>query len=255
MPTLLSQLLCALAAAGLAFTAGIGLLAFAKFYGFLFLGPPRRRESVTGPRVTAGRLIRLPSLWALGAVVALLGTVAPWEIRALARALEQIVHFNAAATAVSHPLVLGPVFKSFSVLAPTWLTLVLPAYAILAALIGRRLGRRHTVRRAPVWVTGSGADLARVQYRPSAYSNPLRVVLRGPLGFRAQLVPSERGDSFELQTRVVLAVDRFLYEPVTRGALVASRCVRRFQSGRLSSYLLYMLLALIAGLALIPILH
>ena len=42
MPTLLSQLLCALAAAALVFTAGLGLLAFAKYYGFIFLGRARR---------------------------------------------------------------------------------------------------------------------------------------------------------------------------------------------------------------------
>ena len=41
MPTLLSQLLCALAAAALALTAGLGLLAFAKYYGFVFLARAR----------------------------------------------------------------------------------------------------------------------------------------------------------------------------------------------------------------------
>src|SRR6202044_2942459 len=41
MPTLLSKLLCALAAAALAFTAGLGLLAFAKYFGFSFLGQAR----------------------------------------------------------------------------------------------------------------------------------------------------------------------------------------------------------------------
>src|SRR5579875_3686327 len=41
MPTLLSRLLCALAAATLALTAGLGLLAFAKFYSFIFLGEAR----------------------------------------------------------------------------------------------------------------------------------------------------------------------------------------------------------------------
>ena len=43
MPTLLSRLLCALAAAALALTAGLGLLAFAKYYSFIFLGRARER--------------------------------------------------------------------------------------------------------------------------------------------------------------------------------------------------------------------
>ena len=158
---------------------------------------------------------------------------------------------------ISHPLVLGPVFEKFSVLAPTWLMIVIPAYATVALLIALAQ-RPRGARRAPVWVTGSGAELAAVQYRPSAYSNPMRVILRGPLGYRSRLVTSTDGDGDErpvLQRTVVLAVDRFLYQPITQLTLALAGRVRRIQSGRLSSYLLYMLMALILALALIPILR
>ena len=203
------------------------------------------------------RALRAGSLWGLGLVILFLGTAAPWEIHALGSGLEGILGFNPATTALSHPLVLGPVFQKFSVLAPTWLTIVLPSYAVLAMLFGWLAGGRRSVRRAPVWVTGSGADLAAVQYRPSSYSNPIRVVLRGPLGFRTAVVPRGEGtpEEMELQSSVVLAFDRFLYRPLANLALAASARVRRFQSGRLSIYLLYMMIALISALALIPILH
>jgi len=176
--------------------------------------------------------------------------------------LQGLLGFDPASTTISHPLVLDPVFKEFSVLAPTWLSIVLPAYALLAVLIVRatrgRSVRRAPVRRAPVWVTGSGAELAAVQYRPSAYSNPMRVILRGPLGYRTRLTVTETGDSdreFTLDTRVVLAIDRFLYAPAAALALRIAAIVRAFQSGRLSLYLLYMLTALIIALCLIPILR
>jgi hypothetical protein len=101
-----------------------------------------------------------------------------------------------------------------------------------------------------------------VQYRPSAYSNPMRVILRGPLGYRTRLITPDPSDAETdpdrrpvLQRTVVLAVDRFLYAPVTGLALAASARVRRLQSGQLSTYLLYMLISLILALALIPILH
>jgi formate hydrogenlyase subunit 3/multisubunit Na+/H+ antiporter MnhD subunit len=253
MPTLLSQLLCALAAAALALTAGLGLLAFAKYYSFIFLGHAR------------GALVALrePSRWplgigALGVVLLFLGTLAPWEIHVLGSGLEELLGFNLATTTISHPLVLGPVFKEFSVLAPTWLSIVLPAYAALAVLIAFVTGRRRGVRRAPVWVTGSGAELAAVQYRPSAYSNPMRVILRAPLGYHSGLTrgPGGRpGRELTLETRVVFAIDRFLYEPITAIALRVAGWVRATQSGRLSAYLLYMLIALIAALSLVPILR
>jgi len=257
MPTLLSQLLCALAAAALALTAGLGLLAFAKYYSFIFLGPAREKLAA----------LREPSRWplgigALGVLTLFLGTLAPWEIHVLGSGLQELLGFDVASTVISHPLVLGPVFKEFSVLAPTWLSIVLPAYALLAILIVRatrgRSVRLSPVRRAPVWVTGSGAELSAVQYRPSAYSNPMRVILRGPLGYRTRLTTT--GDQNDaprllLDTRVVFAVSRFLYAPVTALALRIAERVRALQSGSLSAYLLYMLIALIAALSLVPILR
>jgi hydrogenase-4 component B len=251
MPTLLSQLLCALAAAALAFTAGIGLLAFAKYYGFMFLGPARaaRRKLVSLPRSQV-------SLWLPGTLILFLGTIAPWEIHALGSGLRSLLGFDPAGSAISHPLVLGPVFRDFSVLAPTWLSIVLPAYALTVVAIAYASGRRG-VRRAPVWVTGSGAQLPAVQYRPSAYSNPMRVVLRGPLGYRTRIADRGSADPSELvlQSGVVNAVDRFLYQPVVRLALAASTRIRRLQSGRLSIYLLYVMIALILALALVPVLR
>jgi len=116
------------------------------------------------------------------------------------------------------------------------------------------------VRRAPVWVTGSGAELAAVQYRPSAYSNPMRVILRGPLGYRTRLIEEDNdgeqsGARFRLDTSVVLAIDRFVYAPAAALVLRVASRVRTIQSGRLSVYLLYMLIALILALSLVPILR
>jgi hydrogenase-4 component B len=259
MPTLLSRLLCALAAAALALTAGLGLLAFAKFYSAIFLGQTR------------GQLVKLrePTRWpgglvGLGVVLLFLGTVAPWEIHAVGSGLNVLLGFNLASTTISHPLVLTPVFKGFSVLAPTWLSIALPAYALLAIAAVRVMRgnavRSSPVRRAPVWVTGSGAELAAVQYRPSAYSNPMRVILRGPLGFRTRLIEEdndgeESGTRFRLDTSVVLAIDRFVYAPATALVLRVAGRVRSIQSGHLSVYLLYMLIALILALSLVPILR
>jgi hydrogenase-4 component B len=257
MPTLLSRLLCALAAAALALTAGLGLLAFAKFYSFIFLGPARSK-------LTA---LREPSRWpaglvGLGVVLLFLGTVAPWEIHALGSGLQSLLGFDPASTTISHPLVLGPVYKGFSVLAPTWLSIVLPAYALLAILIVRAWRRPSVrgapVRRAPVWVTGSDGELASVQYRPSAYSNPMRVILRGPLGYRTRLISTDEHEGasrLTLNTTVVLAIDSFVYRPAAVFILRVAERVRAMQSGHLSMYLLYMLIALIVALSLVPILR
>jgi hydrogenase-4 component B len=249
MPALLSQLLCALAAAMLALSAGFGLLAFAKLFGFAFLGPRRER--------LARNLLPAPALSVigLGGLVVVLGALAPWEIHLLGQGLSGALGFDPSGDAISHPLVLGPVFADFSVLAPTWLAIVLPSFALAAAAIAWAI-RRPSSRRTDVWVTGSGADLAAVQYRPSSYSNPIRVVLRGPLGYFSRIEPADdgRGGS-RLATGVVLATDQLIYRPLSRIALAAATQVRRLQSGSLSAYLLYILVVLIVALALIPTLN
>lgn len=253
MHTLLARLLSALAAAVLALTAGLGVLAFAKLYGFTFLSPSR--EYVRPPREPTRVAL---SIGGLGLVVLGLGVVAPWEIHLLGSGLRTVIGFDPAAYTISHPLVLGPVFAKFSVLAPTWLGMVLPAFVVLAFLIARGTNHRG-VRREPVWLSGSAARLTGVQYRPAAYSNPIRYVLRGLLGYE-RILRADDGDGglgtvLVLETRMVLAVDRFVYQPITRGALAIAARARRLQSGRLSDYLLYMLAVLIVVLALIPILH
>jgi hydrogenase-4 component B len=245
----LARLVMALGAAILALTAGIGLLAFARLFGGVFLGRPRSDR-------TPGRDAR-PSLGfaLLVALTAVLGAIAPWEIRWLGQGLAGVLGFNLAHTTIHFPLVLGPVYPGFSVLAPTWLALAIPTFLITAAVLVRVI-LRPPVRRAPIWVSGTAPEIALVQYTPAAYTNPIRVVLSGAYGFRRTLVPDPDDPSRRLLvSRMVPAFEEYLYKPLTRASLWLSGQARRLQSGRLSVYLLYVLIVLIVILALIPTLR
>ena len=249
-----TRLLMALAAALLALTAGLALLAFAKLYGTVFLGRSRGQlEGVEEPRDPGSGLVLL-TIVALG-----LGAAAPWEIQWVGHGLTGMLGFDLAHSAISHPLVLGPVYKEFSVLAPTWLAIVLPAYALVTRVIVW-IALRPPVRRAPVWVSGTAVEAARVQYTPAAYSNPVRFVLRGLYGFRRSVrtEPGARAGAAGrsvLQTQVTPFFERHLYGSVAAGALWLSAQARRLQSGNLGTYLFYMLVVLVIVLALIPALH
>jgi hydrogenase-4 component B len=247
-----ARLVMALGAAMLALTAGIGLLAFAKLYGGVFLGQARTvLERASEPRgASLGFAV-------LALVLLVLGASAPWEIRWLGHGLSGLLGFDLAGTTITFPLVLGPVYRHFSVLAPTWLALGIPAFLLTAALVVR-LVLRPPVRRAPVWVSGTAADIAVVQYTPEAYMNPIRVVLAGAYGFRRFLQPRNDDPGSQtrvLVTRIVPPFEEYLYRPVTQGGLWLATRARRLQSGRLSFYLLYVLIVLIAVLALIPALR
>jgi formate hydrogenlyase subunit 3/multisubunit Na+/H+ antiporter MnhD subunit len=245
-----ARLIMALAAAILALTAGIGLLAFAKLYGGIFLG--RARSVLAGLREPGPSL----GILALAAVAFVLGAVAPWEIRWLGRGLQDTLGFNAAASTISFPLVLGPVYKHFSVLAPTWLALGIPTFVLSSALLVRLL-LRPPVRRAPVWLSGTAPEIALVQYTPDSYANPIRVVLAGLYRFRRTLepIPDTQPEQRAVHTQITPAFEAYLYQPLARTGLRLSGQARRLQSGRLGTYLLYILVVLIAALALIPALH
>jgi hypothetical protein len=244
----IAQLILALGGATLALTAGIALLAFAKLYGAIFLG--RAREQL-------GRLHRptwlAPGFIALALIALVLGPIAPWEIRWLGRGMEGILGSDVTAQAVTWPLVLGPVYHGFSVMSPTWLAAGLTTFA-LAALVAVRLLARPAVRRAPVWVSGTAVPIATVQYRPEAYSNPIRVVLSGLYGFKRTVeVREEDGKEIRVaRTRMVPIFEDYFYRPIAAGSLIIAGQLRRMQSGNLGMYLLYILAVLIAALALIP---
>jgi hydrogenase-4 component B len=248
-----ARLLLALAAALLALTAGLALLAFAKVYGTVFLG--RARSSIAAIREPHPRAL---GYLLLGVSTAAVGVLAPWEIRWLGHGLQGLVGFDLSHGALSDPLVLGPVYRDFSVLAPTWLAITLPAYALATALLVAVL-LRPSVRRAPAWTSGARVEPSRVQYTPSGYSNPIRVVLRAAYGFRRQLVPlsTERrqAERFRLETEVVPFFEDHVYGRLAAGALRLSALARRLQSGRLGSYLMYVLVVLVVVLALIPALR
>jgi hydrogenase-4 component B len=245
----IAQLVMALGAAMLALTAGIGLLAFAKLYGGIFLGGARSLLSrVREPRGPAAGLLLLTF------VGLFLGAAAPWEIHWLGSGLEGVVGFDLAPTTISFPLVLGPVFEHFSVLAPTWLALGLLTFGLVSAALVHVI-TRPAVRRAPVWLSGTAPELPVVQYTPDSYANPIRVVLSSFYRFRRATEPAGDGVSTRtLHTRVVPPFEEHLYRPLVRLGLLVSERARRLQSGRLDVYLLYILAVLIVALALIPVL-
>ena len=244
----IAQLVLALGAAFLALTAGIALLAFAKLFGGIFLGRPRTQLAVARPRrIAAG----LAALTVLALVV---GPIAPWEIRWLGHGLEGVLGFDLGPQTVTFPLVLGPVYQGFSVLSPTWVAAGLLSFGLTAALLVRVL-LRPPVRRAPIWLSGTAAPVATVQYTPDAYVNPIRVVLAGLYGFKRTIVRrhDEHGREIAVaKTRVVPAFEHYLYRPIAAGFVLLASQARRLQSGRLGNYVLYVLAVLLAVLALIP---
>ena len=150
---------------------------------------------------------------------------------------------------------LGPVYKNFSVLAPTWLALSLVSFGATAAFLVRAL------LRPPCGARPSGSPAPQSTSPPSS-THPTATLTRSgssspPLyGYRRELEPAPPGSHTRtLRTRIVPAFEQYLYRPLAGGALRVTGQARRLQSGRLGLYLLYILIVLLATLALIPALN
>lgn len=219
-----------LALPALALTGGLAAVAFAKFYGFVFLGEPRS-EAVAHAhdpgRGMLGPMIALAVLClALG-----LGSVA------LLPVLDRIL------------AVIAPEFPPLLVIGLkrdlAWLSLVL---ALLLALgLGgfawlRRC--RRSPERPPTWDCGYARPTARMQYSGSSFADGWAQLVPGYRVWARRLkgaIPKPAA----LRTEFQDAVGEGYLEPRLQRLTERLLQFRQLQHGHLSLYLLYILMALL----------
>lgn len=220
----------ALALFALAMTGGLAAVAFAKFFGFLFLGEPR--SAAAGHAHDPA-----PSMWAPMAILGALCLLLSLGSRLLLPLLDRAV--AVAAPACSRPLAEG-LGRDLSILSGLSLLLVL-----LGVLAFRWLRRSRNVPERPgTWDCGYAAPTARMQYTADSFSDGwsgllpmvktrirrIRAIFPRGTGFQTRFQDAV-GDAW-LAPRIDLAASRFLR-------------FRRLQRGYLSIYILYILIALV----------
>jgi hydrogenase-4 component B len=263
VPGLGYRLALAVAGAAAALTVGFAGVTFVRLTGLVVLGPAP--DPARGPGGREYGWLGRAGVTSLA--VACLGAAAltPLEIRLAGAGLSPVVPAHVTLGALAHPWVLGPVFPGFSVLSPSWLWIVMPtllAGVILLSLVAAR-SRMFRVRRVPAWRSATAGVEGADQYTAFGYTNPTRRVLAGVLLTRAELhrieEPADTGGEpgspqvphLGYTSDVVELVEEYLYRPLGRPLMAVVAAVKRLQSGRLDAYLTYMLIALIAILAVI----
>jgi hydrogenase-4 component B len=256
------QLTSAVTGALIALTIGIAGVTFVRVVALTAFGPARIGEPPIEP------VGALPDRqWSYRFAVALLvvgclgvAAVAPLQVRLIASGLAPIVGGQAAG-ANAKPWVLQPVFDDFSALSPSWLWVVLPLMALLIAGFATLFAGRNPfrARRVTPWSSASPGVDRGVGYTSFAYANPVRNVLSNVLLTRSELVDTSEEPSgsragagvLTYRVDVVDLVERYFYRPLIAALLVVSRTARRLQSGRLDAYMSYMLIAVLAMLAVV----
>ena len=229
----------ALAAAALAATAALAVLCFVKVAGLVLLGPPRRAAVATAAEVAVPMRAAVVALAGgcllLGLAPALLfpqlARLAPWpvaESSSLALRLPGAGSLPTLGIAVSVAL----------------------AAAVLVALRGR-----GSAAPAPTWACGQVVGPA-LAWTSAGFSKPLRLSLDAVLRPEREIaVRSEGGVVQEVsyQGRVPQLLDERLYRPAVALGLDAARHARRLQSGRLGTYVAYLIALVVVLLAAVKV--
>jgi hydrogenase-4 component B len=267
VPGLGDRLVLAVTGAAVALTAGFAGVAFVRLIGLIVLG--RRAGGVQPPARSDSGLAGRAAVALLAAACLVIAALTPLEIRVIGAGLTPVLPASAVTAALKSPWVVQPVFAGFSILSPSWLWLVMPALLAVVAGFAWLVSRQRLlrVRRVPAWRSATAGVSGHDSYTAFGFANPARRVLATVLHTRAAVTrleadgdqagrpPGSPAAHVEYSSDVIEVTEEYLYRPFRRpfGLLVAM--AQRLQSGRLDAYLAYMLVALVAVLAVVTGMH
>ena len=217
----------AVALAALAATAALAVFCFVKVVGLVLLGQPRREaaaSAVDAPWPMRGAVVSLAlACVALGAAPGLLFGVltglAPWS-----------------AAGATHVGLDVPGTGSL----PTG-GIAIALVVLTTALVLLR-GRRSAAT-APSWACGQLVE-PQLQWTSAGFTKPLRLVLEVVLRPRREIAVLMDGSvvrEVSYHGHVPHLIDERVYGPVARRSLALAAHARRLQSGRLGTYVAYLI--------------
>jgi len=246
LPQSIVSMLVPIAAAALVLAVALAAYVMVKFYAIVFLGRPR--EANLAYARDAGPLERAALCWlAAGCVV--LGLAPTAMIRLLDHVNAMLIGSTVTHAATDSWLFLVPIAADRSSYSPLIVLAVIAGVVLLTIAIVHGLYHRR-VRRAPPWDCGFPQQTPRMQDTAEGFGQPIRQVFEPFFRIERDL-PSP----FDLQPRYrVIARDHAwhaLYLPIARGADFVARQVGRIQQGRISVYLTFSFVTLLALLFLV----
>jgi hydrogenase-4 component B len=241
LPQSFVNMLVPLAAGALVLAAALAAYVMVKFYGVIFLGRPR--EANLANAHDAGGLERVGLIWlALGCV--LLGLFPVNVIQMLDPINTLLVGSTVGHAADTNWLLLAPIDANRASYSPMIVLVVIVTVVLLTVQLVHRYyhGRR---RAAPAWNCGSPVQTPRMQDSAEGFGQPIRQVFE-PFFRMTRHLPT----AFDAAPRYSVTIGdpfwHWLYLPVARSVEWAARIIGVIQQGRISVYLTYSFLTLLA---------
>jgi len=247
LPDPFLNMLIPLVAAAVALVSALAGFAMVKFFGVIFLGQPR--EAKLAQAHDAGWLERIGLLWLVAGCL-VLGLFPVHIIEPIGRITLLLVGQNLAETVRANGwFLLAPMSVDRASYAPL-VFLVVGAASFYLALILVRVLYRGQLRRAAPWDCGYPAGNARMQDTAEGFGQPIRRMF-DPF-FRMEI---KHPTPFDEKPIYRVTVDdhfwHWIYLPIAKATEAVAKLVGRLQQGRISVYLLYSFVTLIAMLVLV----
>jgi len=263
VPNQVLQVSIGFASIAFALTLGLALATFVKLFGISFLSRPRSTEAEQASEVPRTMVAGMALVGALCVVLGVLPFVAT-------SAIASAFHLNLGL--ISPYSELGPLAVGYtagglgSVSSLSMPTVLILTGSMGAALLGfvavAGSGRKTVVRPYVTWEGGFGPLDERTEYTATSLSQPIRTVFKTFYRPHTSIKREYYSDSNHLLRRSVSVVSEsreifedYLYTPVIRGTLFVLDKVRRVQTGKVNSYLLYMMIATVSLLLLAVLQH
>jgi NADH:ubiquinone oxidoreductase subunit 5 (subunit L)/multisubunit Na+/H+ antiporter MnhA subunit len=247
LPDSFLNMLIPLVAAGIALVAALAGYAMVKFFGVIFLGQPR--EEKLAHAHDASRLERIGLVWLAAGCVAL-GLLPVPVIEAIDRVTQRLIGAGLAqAVRANGWLLLAPTSVERASYGPVVFLAVVSAGIVLAIVLVR-VFYHGRLRRADPWDCGTPGLTARMQDTAEGFGQPIRQIFE-PFFRMTRELPSP----FDARPRYLVVIEdhfwHWIYLPVARLVERVARAVGQLQQGRISIYLLYSFLTLIAMLLVV----
>jgi hydrogenase-4 component B len=278
LPDTLTKVIIALDGGILALTAGIAVTAFVRLYAVSFLGLPHSQEAESAHETSPWMRV---GMGYLAAFCVLLGVLPTFVLPIIDRATTPLLGLSVLNQVVppvfsGHPgeyaplVSLGgtlfqglPVNGLIVIAAPHFSTIDAPTYLFLAELllIGLTVLAVHLIRPlgahriGPVWAGGIPQFTAAMTYTEVAYSNPIRLIFHQLYRSRSHLeadaaAAQHHSGLISYEQRIPPPFERWLYQPILKGASAITRRARLIQSGNINQYIAYIFLIVLVILIL-----
>ncbi|SDE48144.1 Formate hydrogenlyase subunit 3/Multisubunit Na+/H+ antiporter, MnhD subunit [Variovorax sp. CF079] len=246
LPVPLLTMLIPVVAALIALVAALAGYTMVKFFGVIFLGQPRE-DKLTHAH-DAGRWERMGMVWlALGCIA--LGLLPTQFIQLMDPVTQQLVESGLGAKVAANGWLLAPNSLAQASYGPVIFLLGILGSFAFAFLLVRKLYHGR-VRRGLPWACGFPWGTARMQDTAEGFGQPIRQIFE-PFFLMRRDLPTP----FDAKPRYRVTVEdhfwRWLYVPIVDLAAYLARLIGLMQQGRISVYLLYSFLTLVATLLVV----